>query len=897
MRLLLFLWLGLLCPGPVSGELLGKLKNYLDGASSGADATQTQPLGTPQLTKFINWFQEMGGTINPHVTIASFDIFGNGLATTSTGGVSEDEVLFKASSNMILTRPSIAKMYRPYDSKVSQAIMNASDDNYAIATQFVVECAIGDKSKFEPYMNVLPKEVMKLETFTDDELEMLQSPALVSKGKRERANTVKAYAYLEPIMKSMLSIYTTNLDPTVAPSTIDESCLSFESFSHFSAVVGSRAMVMQGIKYMTPMADMANYQPRDDERAMENGNTFLRYHVLGEDGSMTVKADQSVPPSSQIFEDYGDNPNSLYLEAHGFVPFANPFNCADLLNPPVDDQEVMDIMKALHIVSDDGWSPEACVDKNGDILPNTRSYAYYAVAALKGRTEEMRYCKDNIGDRMNVGKACIRWAGSVEAVRELVKSAAASTLSSYSTTIEEDVTISEDKGLTPRAAMAVSYRLALKNILRSASGVAVKPALPVKPTPRRVLFGERQSDDDDDGVSLQKKVENFNAFIDSLKFPTNHLVAYVAGDGMRVGTKAAQDIKMGTSYIDVPVTAVMSSENAKTSSPDVNALIEKGKSMKDDFHTLLFFLMHERFNAKKDSFWWPYLALLPTLEEYKEYHPTFMSEDKLSGLDGSGVKERIMMNQRKAKKAFESVSKDATVIEALGPAWNEDNYMWATTILDSRSIWWSGARHLVPLLDLINCQQLPKGSTVHATALDSQKKNAVTLAPWNFKKGEQVFENYGQPSHIYFIYHGFVLEDNDHDCSLIEARITPDDPGAAGDIEELKSKLQKAGFRGYSMDVCLRKNNIHSEIVELARFVGIKYGLDSMAGKEKMIEFLEDKLGKYGGEKKAETDNADKFMGHIVEKEKEHINMALDFVKKGGIEAMNMHFANVGGEL
>lgn len=425
--------------------------------------------------------------------------------------------------------------------------------------------------------------------------------------------------------------------------------------------------------------------------------------------------------------------------------------------------------------------------------------------------------------------------------------------------------------------MAVTYRLALKQILRSVSGADAADEV--------VTEIETEPDtktNASNAVTLEEKVANFNAFIESLNFPTNHLVAYVAGDGMRVGTMATQDITIGTSYIDVPVTAVMSSENAKTDSDDVNALIDRGRDRNDDFHTLLFFLMHERFNAKEGSFWWPYLALLPTLDEYKAYHPTFMSEAKLSGLEGSGVKGRIVNNQRKAKQAFASVSNDESVPEALGSAWTEDNYMWATTILDSRSIWWSGTRHLVPLLDLINCQQLPKGSTVHATRLDEDEKNAVTLAPWNFKKGEQVFENYGQPSHIYFIYHGFVLEDNAHDCSLIEAAVVPEDPGAK-DLEELKSRLMGAGFRSYSVDFCVKDENLEEEVKKMAKFVAIKGGLDGVAGRDAMMDFLSSILSKYKGDKKEEVDYADKCMNQIVDKEKEVILKALNFVKGGGL--------------
>ena len=32
------------------------------------------------------------------------------------------------------------------------------------------------------------------------------------------------------------------------------------------------------------------------------------------------------------------------------------------------------------------------------------------------------------------------------------------------------------------------------------------------------------------------------------------------------------------------------------------------------------------------------------------------------------------------------------------------------------------------------------------------------LSAREFKAGEQLFENYGQPNHIYFTYHGFLLQ-------------------------------------------------------------------------------------------------------------------------------------------
>lgn len=46
---------------------------------------------------------------------------------------------------------------------------------------------------------------------------------------------------------------------------------------------------------------------------------------------------------------------------------------------------------------------------------------------------------------------------------------------------------------------------------------------------------------------------------------------------------------------------------------------------------------------------------------------------------------------------------------------------------------------------------------------------------WSFEMDEQVFEQYGQPNHIYFMYHGFILPVNSFDCVHIEMMITEEE--------------------------------------------------------------------------------------------------------------------------
>lgn len=73
-------------------------------------------------------------------------------------------------------------------------------------------------------------------------------------------------------------------------------------------------------------------------------------------------------------------------------------------------------------------------------------------------------------------------------------------------------------------------------------------------------------------------------------------------------------------------------------------------------------------------------------------------------------------------------------------------------------------RSLVPLLDHVNCKEFPNPNRLHQTHHDFSTNAAVTKAPWDFKKGEQVFENYGSDNYNNFYYHGFTLMDNSHDC-------------------------------------------------------------------------------------------------------------------------------------
>ena len=165
---------------------------------------------------------------------------------------------------------------------------------------------------------------------------------------------------------------------------------------------------------------------------------------------------------------------------------------------------------------------------------------------------------------------------------------------------------------------------------------------------------------------------------------------------------------------------------------------------------------------------------------------------------------------------------------------------WAHAILDSRRIWWNGEGHLTPMLDLINCMEGPDPSRVHSTSLDNSGQNAITKAPWEFKKGEQLFEPYGQPNHIYLMYHGFMLEQNSHDCVRVDFELPSDDP----DFDSKRNNiLQNRVHHSTTLEACLAVGRIRQNVFE---FLRIAYGEQSRKRIYGIFyESLKEKLAKY----------------------------------------------------
>lgn len=180
-------------------------------------------------------------------------------------------------------------------------------------------------------------------------------------------------------------------------------------------------------------------------------------------------------------------------------------------------------------------------------------------------------------------------------------------------------------------------------------------------------------------------------------------------------------------------------------------------------------------------------------------------------------------------------------------------------------------------------------STVHQTSLDGLNY-AVTKASKAFKKGDQIFENYGQPNHIYFLYHGFTLgENNTRDCARLgNIGITANDEGAKNTIDT-RTRLAKIGFTSMNPSFCIRDA---PSLDKVAQFLRIKHGMgsnDDIIGLASDIiphltQILRDRIRRYTATKRstfcddATLPTAVKQMLQIVDREQIYLEDALNIV-------------------
>jgi hypothetical protein len=434
--------------------------------------------------------------------------------------------------------------------------------------------------------------------------------------------------------------------------------------------------------------------------------------------------------------------------------------------------------------------------------------------------------------------------------------------------------------------------------------LAVRPAVPT-PAP-----GAAEEHGPRDVEALNRWVTLLTPSLDAgkaavLGLPPAPAIAAAPIHGLRTGAVVLPQpggIPAGQVYLSLPAHALMDDDSA-FACPLLGPVLRELQLRfggRDGHHEMLFHLLRERFGSGPQaggSLWGPYLRSLPSLADVAAEKPlmwewAYAAATVEGGqaalpsllanashvvehgllrplLAGSPLLHTLLEYRRGVEDKYTRIARGlfsrmpgmfaggtgASADEGRGSAggaavyhaFSQRQYYWATAVLDSRSIWWDGQRHLVPLLDTINCasaQLLPASaaeaavvprvhSTVSSSALPvqvpgalmldaaaasenvtagggtaSNRARGITVQSWFAvtragrafaAPGAELTEDYGQPSHTYFTYHGFTLWPNRHDCVQLRLPLAAELRSSSGPVHVGSSSAaagESGGLRG-----------------------------------------------------------------------------------------------------
>ncbi|KAL7495570.1 hypothetical protein ACHAWT_003961 [Skeletonema menzelii] len=198
-------------------------------------------------------------------------------------------------------------------------------------------------------------------------------------------------------------------------------------------------------------------------------------------------------------------------------------------------------------------------------------------------------------------------------------------------------------------------------------------------------------------------------------------------------------------------------------------------------------LIHEKYVLGEESFYAPYMGVLPEVEEV---NPTFTWKDEeLDFLQGSPVVAATRSLQMKLKREYDDLLGGEDGLIAKFPDrfpkehFTYENWVWAFTMLFSRAIRLRNLQvgerlAMVPYADLINHSAFSQAFIDARESGDWLFKDGteevILYADRGYRQMEQIYISYGQKSNAeLLLLYGFALERNPYNSVDVTVSIAP----------------------------------------------------------------------------------------------------------------------------
>jgi len=248
------------------------------------------------------------------------------------------------------------------------------------------------------------------------------------------------------------------------------------------------------------------------------------------------------------------------------------------------------------------------------------------------------------------------------------------------------------------------------------------------------------------------------------------------------GLLARRDINDGDNLLKIPIKLCMTKASAR------KAL---GKDVLpreiNEYLAVACQLIHERCVLGEESYWKPYIDVLP---ETEEVNPTFTwNDDDLSFLNGSPVIAATKSLQMKLEREYEALLGGEDGLCNKYPDrfpkehFTYENWIWAFTMLFSRAIRLRSLKEgetlaMVPYADLINHSPFSQAYIDAREGGDwlfsSGEEEVILYADRGYRRMEQIYISYGQKSNAeLLLLYGFAVERNPYNSVDVTVAIAP----------------------------------------------------------------------------------------------------------------------------
>ncbi|KAH3679317.1 hypothetical protein WICMUC_001057 [Wickerhamomyces mucosus] len=260
---------------------------------------------------YIQWTQNSGFQISPKVQIQDLRTFHQGRGLVAIEDISTDEILFKIPRNVLLNieTGSLANNV-PNHTDNREKLLTEYDHWAGLILTLLYEFSLGEDSKWAPYLKLLPTEHKTLTYWSKDELDNLKPSLILDRIGIDSAQDL----YNELFPSSLIDLGIPDLE------------VNLEKFHQICTIIMSYSFDVENpdfdedeedeevvkfdgyLKSMVSLADLLNADTNLNNAKLIYDRDFLY-----------MKSFKPIAKNEQIYNIYGDHPNSELLRRYGYI--------------------------------------------------------------------------------------------------------------------------------------------------------------------------------------------------------------------------------------------------------------------------------------------------------------------------------------------------------------------------------------------------------------------------------------------------------------------------------------------------------------------------------------------------------------------------------------------------